>query len=100
MFFCLLQKHSRPCNGFATLILNGINRQGFTVGVFMPNAVIEDWNKFAAFLSAQPLCQWSAQKQEEIAKGMHDVHAHPEIHAPGVKKKVDTELADALASMA
>jgi hypothetical protein len=35
----------------------------------MTRAIIEDWDGFTAFLAAQPLCQWSAQKQRDVASG-------------------------------
>jgi hypothetical protein len=66
----------------------------------MAQAVIEDWDQFIVFLSTQPLCRWSAQKQQEIASGLHGFDGHPSIHPPVTKKKADPELADALASMA
>ena len=65
----------------------------------MPNAVIEDWDQFNAFLAAQPLCQWSAKKQSEIASGMHGKKDHSAIHAPPPKND-NADLAAALASMA
>lgn len=70
-------------------------------GVNMPNAVIEDWNGFAAFLAAQPLCAWSAQKQEKIAAGLLDT-ARSGVHldAPGKKKDDNADLMAALSSMA
>lgn len=67
----------------------------------MPRAVIEDWDRFAAFLASQPLCQWSFQKQRELAQGLHVEQGRSPIHSPPVAKKgADSELADALASMA
>lgn len=67
----------------------------------MPRAVIEDWDRFAAFLAAQPLCQWSFQKQQAIAQGLHVERGRSSIHPPpAAKKGADSELADALASMA
>jgi hypothetical protein len=65
-------------------------------GLKMKNAVIEDWGKFAAFLAAQPLCQWSAQKQREMAMGVHFGGGM----APPKKKNDNAELAAALSSMA
>jgi len=35
----------------------------------MSKAVIEDWDLFYAYLATQPLCKWSAQKQQQIARG-------------------------------
>lgn len=67
----------------------------------MPNAVIDDWTQFSAFLAAQPLCQWSAQKQQEMAAGMHVDLGKSPIHRPPPKKKDDNaDLAAALSSMA
>jgi hypothetical protein len=60
----------------------------------MPNAVIENWDQFEAFLAAQPLCQWSAQKHREVAEGVH--HDRKELPP----KNDNAELAAALSSMA
>jgi hypothetical protein len=61
-------------------------------------AVIEDMERFNAFLAAQPLCAWSAQKQHEIAAGTYDDKKRP---AAGASAKNDNaELAAALSSMA
>ena len=65
----------------------------------MPKAVIEDWNQFSAFLAAQPLCQWSAQKRHEIATGQHAERGRSSIHPPP-KKNDNADLAAALSSMA
>jgi hypothetical protein len=65
----------------------------------MPKAVIEDWGQFVAFLAAQPLCQWSAQKQREIAMGMHSERKGSSIHSAPPKND-NAELAAALSSMA
>lgn len=64
----------------------------------MPNAVIEDWDQFSAFLAAQPLCQWSAQKKQEIATGMHSGLGMSVVQPP--PKNDNADLAAALASMA
>lgn len=65
----------------------------------MPNAVIKDWDQFSAFLAAQPFCQWSAEKQREVATGVHSGLGH--ISAPPKKKKDDNaDLVAALSSMA
>ncbi|MDX9975177.1 MAG: hypothetical protein RBU21_19475 [FCB group bacterium] len=61
----------------------------------MKKAVIEDWDKFSAFLAAQPFCQWSAQKQHEIDTGMH-----MGMTAPQPKKNDNADLAAALSAMA
>jgi hypothetical protein len=63
----------------------------------MAKAVIQDWDGFIAFLAAQPLCQWSAQKQREIASGKHK--GQSPIHSPPSKND-NAELAAALSSMA
>lgn len=62
-------------------------------------AVVEDWDQFRAFLAAQPLCQWSAQKQQEIAQGLHGERGSP-IRPPAAPKNDNADLAAALASMA
>jgi hypothetical protein len=64
----------------------------------MKQAVIDDWDKFSAFLASQPLCQWSAQKEREMAMGMHLGGAM--VAAPRAKKNDNADLAAALASMA
>ncbi|MDO8933511.1 MAG: hypothetical protein Q7U97_14040 [Rhodocyclaceae bacterium] len=64
----------------------------------MPNAVIEDRDKFKAFLAAQPLLQWSAQRQQEIAGGMHGARGQSPVQPP--PKNDNTDLAAALAMMA
>lgn len=70
-------------------------------GEKMPNAVIEDWNGFSAYLSAQPLCAWSAQKQEKIAAGLIDeARGVAHIHPPTKKKDDNADLMAALSSMA
>ncbi|MRR51179.1 MAG: hypothetical protein EG825_09740 [Rhodocyclaceae bacterium] len=65
----------------------------------MPKAVVEDWDAFRAFLAAQPLCKWSAQKQREIDSGALQLPGASSIHAPS-KKNDNADLAAALASMA
>ncbi len=65
----------------------------------MPNAVIENRDLFAAFLSAQPLCQWSAEKQREMAAGRHPQRGSSPIHTPAPKND-NAELAEAMSSMA
>lgn len=63
----------------------------------MPNAIVDDWDQFKAFLAAQPLCQWSAQKQQEVAAGLHAEQGGP-IRTP--PKNDNADLAAALSSMA
>jgi hypothetical protein len=64
----------------------------------MPNTVIADKDRFYAFLAAQPLCQWSAQKQHEIAAGIHHDRAKPS--ASSAPKNDNADLAAALSAMA
>ena len=64
----------------------------------MPKAVIEDVDQFKAFLARQPLCQWVAQTQQEIAAGIHSAHKRAGIQPP--PKNDNAELAEALSSMA
>ncbi len=66
----------------------------------MPKAVIEDWSHFNAFLADQPLCQWSAKKQREVAAGLHSNQGHSSIHAPAPQKDDNADLMAALSSMA
>jgi hypothetical protein len=61
---------------------------------------VEDWDQFRAFLAAQPLCMWSAQKQQELARGLHDERGRSGIHPPPAPKNDNADLAAALASMA
>lgn len=63
----------------------------------MPNAIVDDWDQFKAFLAAQPLCQWSAQKQQEVAAGLHTEQGGPVRTPP---KNDNADLAAALSSMA
>lgn len=64
-------------------------------------AVIEDWDEFIAFLSAQPLCQWSIKKQREVSSGMHhDNKGRSIMHTPPKVQSENAELAAALSSMA
>jgi len=65
----------------------------------MRKAVVENWSQFEAFLAAQPLCQWSAKKQREVAAGLHSSHGGAGIHAPP-KKDDNADLLAALSSMA
>ncbi len=62
----------------------------------MPKAVIEDWSQFEAFLADQPLCQWSAKKQREVAAGLHNSHG-AQVSPP---KNDNADLMAALSSMA
>jgi hypothetical protein len=65
----------------------------------MTTAVIEDMDYFKAFLAAQPLCKWAAQKQREIAAGVQTTRGRSTIHHPHPKDD-NAELAAALSSMA
>lgn len=62
-------------------------------------AVIDDRSQFIAFLSAQPLCQWCARKEQDIASGKLDLSAASTVHAPKPKND-NADLAAALSSMA
>jgi len=64
----------------------------------MPNAVIEDWDQFQAFLAAQPLYRWSAEKQEKIDAGLLSDSRKSSVLPP--PKDDNADLAAALASMA
>lgn len=65
----------------------------------MKKAVIDDWDKFSAFLASQPFCQWAAQKQRELAQGMH--YSDGAIVQPQAPKRNDNaDLVAALSSMA
>jgi hypothetical protein len=66
----------------------------------MPNAVIEDWDQFRAFLASQPFCAWSAQKQREVAMGMHTGRGGVHAAAAAPAKDDNADLMAALASMA
>jgi len=63
----------------------------------MARAIIEDWDGFTAFLAAQPLCQWSAQKQRDVASGKLPSKGHA---ANQSAKDDNAALAAALSSMA
>lgn len=66
----------------------------------MPKAMIEDMDRFKAFLASQPFCRWSAHKEQEIAMGIHRDHRGASgVHLPPPKND-NAELADALSSMA
>ncbi len=65
----------------------------------MPQAVVEDWDQCIAFLASQPLCQWAAQKQQEIARGTYHPRGKSSIHPPPPKND-NADLAAALSSMA
>jgi len=63
----------------------------------MARAIIEDWDGFTTFLAAQPLCQWSAQKQRDVASGKLPSKGH--AANPGAKDD-NAALVAALSSMA
>lgn len=65
----------------------------------MRNAVVENPDQFYAFLAAQPLCKWSAQKQREIAMAVRSDKGGHTAHAPKPKDD-NAELAAALALLA
>lgn len=64
----------------------------------MSQAMIEDWDQFNAFLAAQPLCQWLAQKQQEDAAGATVDRNRPSLQAAA--KNDNADLLAALSSMA
>ena len=64
----------------------------------MVKSVIDDKLQFHAFLAAQPLCQWAAQKKQEMATGMHSGKGGTSAHSP--PKNDNADLAAALSSMA
>lgn len=64
----------------------------------MPHAVIEDRDQFNAFLASQPLSQWVAQKQHEIAMGTRTTHSKSSAQA--APKDDNADLLAALSSMA
>jgi hypothetical protein len=64
----------------------------------MSNAVIEDRDQLYEFLATQPLCKWLAQKQQEVASGVH--HGRGGAAAQRPPKNDNAELAAALSSMA
>jgi hypothetical protein len=64
----------------------------------MVNRVIEDVEQFKSYLASQPLCQWAAQKQRDVESGKHSGGQKSSVHKP--PKSDNSELADALASMA
>lgn len=78
---------------------NRVKMTGGPWGTKMAKAVVEDWDQLHAFLAAQPLCRWMAQKQHVIAMGVHADPAKSPIHPPP-KKDDNAELAAALSSMA
>jgi len=65
----------------------------------MSKVVLEDVGKFKVYLAAQPFCQWSAQKQQEIAMGIHHDKRRAGTHPP-TPKNDNSALAEALSSMA
>ncbi len=74
--------------------------QGNIRGRKMQNAVIPDWNRFTAYLAAQPLCAWARQKQEKVAAGLLDGPGGSASIHPPPKKNDNADLAAALSSMA
>ncbi len=65
----------------------------------MRTAVIEDWDQFNAFLVAQPLCIWAAQKNHEIATETHADRRRSSVASPPPKND-NADLIAALSSMA
>jgi len=66
----------------------------------MTQRVIADWDRFTRFLASQPLCEWSAKKEHEIAMGLHPERGAAHLHPPAPAKHDNADLAAALASMA
>ncbi len=64
----------------------------------MVNRVIEDVDEFKSYLASQPLCQWAAQKQRDVDSGKLSGAQKSSAHKQ--PKSDNSELADALASMA
>lgn len=63
------------------------------------HVVIEERDRFLAFLAGQPLCLWCAAKERDIATGRIKTHSRSSIHES--KPAADnSDLAAALASMA
>ena len=60
----------------------------------MPTAVIEDWDRFRAFLATQPICVWSAQRKQEI------IDRDRGVAPPAAQKNDNADLLAALSSMA
>lgn len=65
----------------------------------MPNAVVENWDDFKTFLSAQPLCRWSAEKQQQIASGSLPVRSSG-MEKSAAAKDDNADLVAALSAMA
>lgn len=63
----------------------------------MPNALVEDWDQFNAFLAAQPFCVWAAEKKREVAAGARSSR-RPSPELP--PKNDNADLLAALSSMA
>lgn len=64
----------------------------------MPQSIVEDMEQFKAYLAAQPLCQWAAQKEREIASGAHGDGSKKS--GKSQQKSDNADLAAALSSMA
>lgn len=63
----------------------------------MPSAMVEDWDQFNAFLAAQPLCVWAAEKKQEVAKRAQGSHGRS---TPAPPANDNADLLAALSSMA
>ena len=67
----------------------------------MEKAVIQDWGQFTAYLAAQPLCLWAAQKEVELrAMGMPLSGNIIQPSSAKSKNNDNDDLMAALASMA
>lgn len=64
----------------------------------MPSAMIEDWDRFNAFLAAQPLCVWAAEKRQQQMAA--EAQRERGRSAPARPKDDNAELLAALSSMA
>jgi hypothetical protein len=67
----------------------------------MKKQVVDDWDRFCAFLASQPLCKWTAEKEREVVANLEMVGTAPVPSRSSAKKKDDNaDLMAALASMA
>jgi len=64
----------------------------------MPQSMIEDKDRFYAFLAAQPLLKWLDQKQHDPGAGMYSGGKRSPAHPASQNDNAD--LAAALSSMA
>lgn len=64
----------------------------------MVKAVIDDIEQFKLYLARQPLCQWAAMKEADVASGKHADGSKKSGHS--APKTDNSDLAAALSSMA